>query len=205
MAKKSSTYKSAPSKSAPKKQQTQAAMKSNTYLKVINKSNYQQKVLNMIGFERYSRIFKKQNILNPFKTEGLKRDSLPELKLDFKKYVSKKITESIQNKDYESTDLKSLKKLPNFRKWTVKLIYELKKELERSKIHKIDKDKFDIKNLLNNYYGRIIVKEIVGDISENKRKMEDQEFIISENDLFKINESFKFLKLKKPKIAKRIA
>ena len=70
--------------------------------------NYQRKILNMIGFERYSRIFKFQNILQSFKNENLKRDSLPELKLEFKKYVSKKITEIIQNKDFESIELKTI-------------------------------------------------------------------------------------------------
>ena len=70
--------------------------------------NYQRKILNMIGFEHYSRIFKFQNILQSFKNENLKRDSLPELKLEFKKYVSKKITEIIQNKDFESIDLKTI-------------------------------------------------------------------------------------------------
>ena len=81
----------------------------------------------------------------------------------------------------------------------------MKKQLEKSKIYKIDKNKFDIRNILKNYYGRIIAKEIVGEISENKRIMEDQEFVISENDLFKIIDNFKFLKLERPKITKKIA
>ncbi|MHA1931058.1 MAG: hypothetical protein ACW96X_00870 [Promethearchaeota archaeon] len=176
----------------------------NTYLKVINNPNYEQKVLNMIGFERYSRIFKNQNILKSFRTENLKRESLPELKLDFKNFVSKKITEIIQNKDFESIDLKTIRQFPNFRKWTAKIILELKNQLEKSKIYKIDKNKFDIRNILKNYYGRIIAKEVVGDISENKKIIADQEVVISENELFKINDNFKFLKLERPKITKKI-
>ncbi|MHA2325680.1 MAG: hypothetical protein ACXACB_09785, partial [Promethearchaeota archaeon] len=63
----------------------------------------------------------------------------------------------------------------------------------------------DVQNLLKNYYGRIIVKEIIDYESNNKGKSKDSAIEVSENELSEIIENFKFLKLNEPKIAKKIA
>ncbi|MFX1305073.1 MAG: hypothetical protein ACFE9X_17085, partial [Promethearchaeota archaeon] len=73
-----------------------------TYLQIIDKPDHKNKVLRMIGFERYSKIFKKKNILQDFKMDDLKKNSLQELKLDLKKFITKKLAELIENKEFES-------------------------------------------------------------------------------------------------------
>jgi hypothetical protein len=176
-----------------------------TYLKLSEKPENSQKILRMIGFKRYSKIFSKRTALQSFKLGNLKRESLQELKLDFKKFVSKKLTEIIQNKEYESINIRTLRSFPTFRKWTVKVILELKKQLESITIYEIAKKKYDVQNLLKNYYGRIIVKEIIDYESNNKGKSKDSAIEVSENELSEIIENFKFLKLNEPKIAKKIA
>jgi hypothetical protein len=177
----------------------------NTYLKIVSKPKSQQKILNMIGFERYSGVFKSRTALQPFKNDNLKRESLQELKLDLKKYVSEKLTEIIKKKELNLINIKVLRTIPTFRKWTAKIIYELKKQLENSLIYKVDKDKFNIKNLFNNYYGRIIVNDIVEEKLKDKISRKEVDPVISEKDLVKIMDNFKFLKLNKPKITKKIA
>jgi hypothetical protein len=159
----------------------------------------------MIGFERYSGVFKSRTALQPFKNDNLKRESLQELKLDLKKYVSEKLTEIIKKKELNLINIKVLRTIPTFRKWTAKIIYELKKQLENSLIYKVDKDKFNIKNLFNNYYGRIIVNDIVEEKLKDKISRKEVDPVISEKDLVKIMDNFKFLKLNKPKITKKIA
>ncbi|MFX1419554.1 MAG: hypothetical protein ACFE9N_11600 [Promethearchaeota archaeon] len=167
-----------------------------TYLRVINKPNYKEKVLKMIGFDRYSQIFTKRTILQDFKVDDLKRSSLQELKHDLKKIISKKLSYLIKNKEFDAIDSKILKKFPKFRKWTLKLIYELKKQLIDCKIIQLDENSYNIQNLLDNYYGEIIIKNALNANSNNN----NLKSVISEDELAKILENFNFLKLSPPKI-----
>ncbi len=177
--------------------QTKIAKELNgTYLRVITKANYKDKVLKMISFDQYSQIFTKRTIFQKFLMDDLKRVSLQELKLDLKKYISKKIANLIKNQEYSTIDLKYLKKFPKFRKWSLKLIHELKKQLIQSKIYQIGEKSYDIRNLIENYYGEIIVKNVLNQNSANKRLNS----VISEDELSKILENFNYLKLKTPKV-----
>ena len=175
----------------------------NTYLKVIATPKYEQKVLRMIGFERYSQIFNNSTKIQPFKKDNLKRGSLQELKLDLKKFVSKKLAELIDKKDFASINLKSLRKFPSFKNWNIKIIYELKNQLEKCKIYKKSEESFDITNLIDNYYGRIIAKEVVNEKILNNNNIKGQSVLISEREFSKINESFKYLNLSEPKIVEK--
>ncbi|MFX1279026.1 MAG: hypothetical protein ACFFA3_06380 [Promethearchaeota archaeon] len=166
----------------------------NTYLKVIQSSDYKEKVLRMIGFTRYSKFFHNPSEMNKFRDNNLKRESLQELKLDLKKFVSKKLTETIKNKEFENINIKILKKFPTFKKFTAKVILELKNQLEGIRIIKIDDNQFDIRDLNNNYYGRLIAEDLLKNKSEN---------IINTTECTKLLENFKFLGLKKPKISKK--
>ena len=169
------------------------------YLKVINKPNYKQKVLRMIGFERYCEIFTKRTALQQFTLDNLKRNSLQELKLDLKKLISEKLAELIKSKDFEGLNLKILRKLPKFKKWTAKLIYELKEQLEDCKIYQTGKKSYDIHSILKNYYGEIIVGNALNvDIIKNKPKS-----LISDSELSKILENFNFLNLNPPQIIEK--
>ncbi|UCC21186.1 MAG: hypothetical protein JSV62_07895 [Promethearchaeota archaeon] len=170
-----------------------------TYLRMINKPNYKDKVLKMIGFERYSQIFTKKTTLQDFRGDDLKRTSLQELKHDFKKKISKKLSDLIKNQEFDAIDLKILKKFPKFRKWTLKLIYELKKQLLNCEIFQIDDNSYNIQNLIDNYYGEIIVQSALNANSKNN-KLDN---VISKEDLAKILENFNFLKLTIPKIIKK--
>ncbi|MFW9822484.1 MAG: hypothetical protein ACFFE4_06095 [Candidatus Thorarchaeota archaeon] len=169
-----------------------------TYLKVLNTPNYERKVLKMIGFEHYSEIFKTRTALQTFKTENLKRESLQELKLDLKKFVSDKLTEILKKKEYDQIDIKVLRSFPTFRKWTLKIIYELKKQLEKTEVYRVNNDSIDITNLLNNYYGRIITKDVI-------EKGSPDQNMISIDKYSKILENFRFLKLKIPKIKNAVS
>ncbi|MFX1501168.1 MAG: hypothetical protein ACFFDH_09425 [Promethearchaeota archaeon] len=171
-----------------------------TYLRIINTSNYKNKVLKMIGFDRYLQIFTKRTILQDFRTDDLKRASLQELKYDLKKCISKKLGNLIKNQDFNAIDVKVLKKFPKFKKWTLKLIYELKDQLIRCKIYQIGEKSYNIQNLLENYYGEIIIRNALNINSNNKRL----NTVISDGELLKIFENFKFLKLNPPKIIEKI-
>ncbi len=169
------------------------------YLNVINNTNYRDKILRLIGFERYSEIFKKRTILQQFKLGDLKRNSLQELKRDFKKFILQKLADLIKSKNFEEIDLKILRRFPKFKKLTLKLIYELRKQLIECKIYQIGKESYDIQNLFENYYGEIIIRNALNVISSQKRL----NTIISEDDLSKILENFNYLKLKTPKIIEK--
>jgi hypothetical protein len=138
-----------------------------TYLRIINMPNYKQNVLKMIGFDRYSQIFTKRTILQDFLMDDLKRTSLQELKFDFKKDIAKQISGLIKNKEFNVIDLRVLKKFPKFKKWTLKLIYELKKQLIRCEICQIGENSYNIQELLNNYYGEILVRNALNVGSNN--------------------------------------
>ena len=170
-----------------------------TYLRIINKPNYKEKVLKMISFDQYSQIFTKRTIMQNFRIDDLKRTSLQELKLDLKKYISKKIAELIKKQEFNSIDLKIIKKFPKFRKWTLKLIYELKNQLINCKIYQTGEKSYNIQSLFENYYGEIIVRSALNLNSENKRL----NTVISDDELSKIFENFKFLKLHPPKIIEK--
>ena len=173
------------------------------YLKVITTPRYEQKVLRMIGFERYSKIFKNSMKIQPFKKDDLKRDSLQELKLDLKKFISKILAELIDKKEFESINLKVLKNFPSFKNWTIKIISELKNQLEKCTIYKKSEKTFDIQNLIDNYYGRIIAKEVVSDKLPDNDYIKGQSILISEIELSKIVENFKYLKLNDPKVVEK--
>ena len=175
----------------------------NTYLKVITTPNYEQKVLRMIGFERYSQIFKSNMITQPFKKDSLKRDSLQELKLDLKKFISKKLAELIDKKEFASIKLKILKSFPSLKNWTIKIISELKSQLEKCKIYKNSEKSFDIQNLIDNYYGRILAKEAVPDKLPKNGNIKGQSLLISDVELSKIIENFKYLNLNAPKVVEK--
>jgi len=175
----------------------------NTYLKVITTPRYEQKVLRMIGFERHSQIFKNSMITHPFKKDSLKRDSLQELKLDLKKFISKKLTELIDKKDFASINLKILKTFPSFKNWTIKIISELKNQLEKCKIYKNCENTFDIRSLIDNYYGRIIANEAVPDKLPKNDHIKGQSVLISDVELSKIIENFKYLNLNVPKVVEK--
>ncbi len=172
-----------------------------TYLRLIDKPNYKEKVLKMIGFDRYSQIFTKRTILQQFLMDDFKRTSLQELKLDFKKKIAKQISILIRKEEFNTIDLKVLKKFPKFKKLTLKLIYELKKRLIRCEIYQVGENSYNIQNLLKNYYGEILVRNALN-IDSNRKKPGT---IISDDDLSKILENFNFLKLEKPKIIDKTA
>lgn len=135
-------------------------------------------------------------MMQNFRIDDLKRTSLQELKLDLKKYISKKIAELIKSQEFNSIDLKKLKKFPKFRKWTLKLIHELKNQLIDCKIYQTGEKSYNIQSLIENYYGEIIVRSALNLDSENKRL----NTVISDDELLKIFENFEFLKLHLPKI-----
>ncbi|MFX1390902.1 MAG: hypothetical protein ACFE9Z_12630 [Promethearchaeota archaeon] len=169
------------------------------YLKIIDKSNYKNKVLKMIGFDRYSTIFTKRTELLDFKHGNLKKGSLNEVKFDLKKSVSQKLIELIKQKDFKGINLRILKGFPTFKKITLKLIYELKKQLETCGVFQVGEKLYDIKNLIENHYGEIIINKTL-QINSNMNKSKS---IVSDIELQKIFENFKFLKIKLPKIIKK--
>jgi hypothetical protein len=170
-----------------------------TYLKIIGKPNYKKKVLKMIGFDRYSQIFTKRTILQEFLNDDLKRTSLQELKLDLKKTIAKQLSNLIKKQDFTVINLKVLKKFPKFKKWTLKLIYELKKRLIACKIYQVGEKSYNIQDIVSNHYGEIIVRNALNANSINKKL----NTVISEDDLSKILENFNFLKLNPPKIIEK--
>ncbi len=170
-----------------------------TYLRIINKPNYKKKVQKMIGFDRYSQIFTKRTILQEFLNGDLKRTSLQELKLDLKKTIAKQLASLIKKQEFKVINLQVLKKFPKFKQWTLKLIYELKKQLIACKIYQVGEKSYNIQDIVSNHYGELIVRNALNANSINKRL----NTVISEDDLSKILENFNFLKLNPPKIVER--
>ncbi|MFX0023512.1 MAG: hypothetical protein ACFE9S_14395 [Candidatus Hermodarchaeota archaeon] len=172
-----------------------------TYLRIIDKSNYKKKVLRMIGFDRYSQIFTKRTILQDFLLDDLKRTSLQELKLDLKKAIAKDLAGLIKKQEFGIINLKNLKSFPKYKKWTLKIIYELKEQLNKCQIYHLGDNSYNIKDIMTNYYGEIIVRNALDADSNNlKRKT-----VISEDDLSKILKNFTFLNLNPPKIIEKTA
>ena len=173
-----------------------------TYLKIIQKPNYKKKVLRIIGFERHSKIFTDPSYLSGFRSNSLKKQSLQELKLDFKKFVSLKLSELIKSNQLELINLKSLKRFPTFKKWSVKVIYMLRQELLKCKIYKINNTSYDIHELSDNYYGIMILNHIEKASSSQILSKSKGKFIVSDKGFEDLLDNFKMLKLDPPKVKK---
>lgn len=173
-----------------------------TYLKIIQKPNYKKKVLRIIGFDRHSKIFTDPSYLTGFKSNSLKKQSLQELKLDFKKFVSLKLSEIIKSNQLELINLKSLKKFPTFKKWSVKVIYMLRQELLKCKIYKINDASYDIHELSNNYYGIMILNHLEKASSSQILSKSRYKFIVSDKVIEDLLDNFKMLKLDPPRVIK---
>jgi len=173
-----------------------------TYLKIIQKPNYKKKVLRIIGFERHSKIFTDPSYLTGFKSNSLKKQSLQELKLDFKKFVSLKLSELIKSNQLELINLKSLKRFPTFKKWSVKVIYMLRQELLKCKIYKINDTSYDIHELSYNYYGTMILNHIEKASNSQILSKSQGKFIISDKGFEDLLDNFKMLKLDPPRAIK---
>jgi len=173
-----------------------------TYLKIIQKPNYKKKVLRIIGFERHSKIFTDPSYLTGFKSNSLKKQSLQELKLDFKKFVSLKLSGLIKSNQLELINLKSLKKFPTFKKWSVKVIYMLRQELLKCKIYKINDTSYDIHELSYNYYGTMILNHIEKASNSQILSKSQGKFIISDKGFEYLLDNFKMLKLDPPRAIK---
>jgi len=173
-----------------------------TYLKIIKTPNYKKKVLRIIGFERHSKIFTNPSYINGFKTNSLIKQSLHELKLDFKKFVSLKLSELIKNNQLESIDIKSLKRFPTFKKWTIKIIYLLKQQLLQCKIYKINDTSYDIHELSKNYYGKMILNHTEKGSSSQILSKAQGKFVVTDKCYENLLDNYKLLKLDTPKVIK---
>ena len=173
-----------------------------TYLKIIQKPNYKSKVLRIIGFERHSKIFTNPSYLNGFKSNSLKKQSLQELKLDFKKFVSLKLNELIKNNQFNSINLKILKEFPSFKKWTVKVIYMLKQQLLNCKIYKINDGSYDIHEFSNNYYGKMILDHTEKTSNSQILSKAQGKFVVTEKCFENLLDNFKMLKLEPSNVIK---
>ncbi|TXT63995.1 MAG: hypothetical protein BAJALOKI3v1_280033 [Promethearchaeota archaeon] len=172
------------------------------YQKIRNQSHSENKILNLIGFKRYKTIFRDENTVLEFSKTPLNRDCLQELRYDFKKFITAKLIDSIKNKKYHEINLKNLKSFPEFKKWTLKIIYDLKDELENSKIIKIKNGLYDISDLMRNEYGKKIVDalEIIKvEKVKNNKKMQGK-FLITIEDLEKILKNLEFLRIDNPEV-----
>ena len=171
-----------------------------TYLKIIEKPNYKYKVLRIIGFQRHSQIFVNSSHINGFKTNSLIKQSLQELKLDFKKFVSLKLSELIKSNQLELIDIKALKQFPTFKKWTVKVIYMLKQQLLNCNIYKINDSSYDLHGLSKNYYGKMIINH-TEKVSNSQILTKTQgKFVVTNKCFENLLDDFKMLKLDPPKV-----
>jgi hypothetical protein len=173
-----------------------------TYLKIIQKPNYKKKVLRIIGFERHSKIFTDPSYLKGFQSNSLQKQSLQELKLDFKKFVSLKLSELIKSNQLELIDIKALKKFPTFKKWTVKVIYMLKQQLLNCKIYKINNSSYDIHELSNNYYGKMILNHTEKVSDSQILSKASGKFVVTDKCFEDLSDNFKMLKLDPPQVIK---
>jgi hypothetical protein len=170
------------------------------YLSVLEKPDHKKKVLRMIGFNRYSKIFFKHDKLNKFKRDSLKRESLQILKIDLKNEIGKVLTRLIKNEFYNDINLNELKKYPIFRKWTLKIIMELKKRLECSRIYKEVDNRYDVHEFADNYYGKIILEDLAENGAEIDYDSEQNKVLIEESSLKQLIENHELLKINPPKI-----
>ncbi len=170
------------------------------YQKLITKKGNKNKILMMLGFEHYASIFKKKHVLNNFKKKSLIRNNLEELRLDFKNFIVKKLIEFVKKGDFHAINIKNLKRFYSFRKFTIKIINELKIDLENKKIIKLKNNKYDITQLNHNYYGNIIIEKSLNTKISTNKDGEGQKIVVTQEDLNNILENFSFLKLKPPPI-----
>ena len=173
-----------------------------TYIKIIQKPNYKNKVLRIIGFERHSKIFTTTSVLKGFETNTLKKQSLQELKLDFKKFISLKLSEIIKSNRLGLIDIKELKQFPTFKKWTVKVIYMLKQQLLNCKIYKINDSSYDIHELSKNYYGKMILNHTEKVSNSQILSKTRGKFVITDKGYGNLVDDFKMLKLDPPTVIK---
>ena len=96
--------------------------------------------------------------------------------------------------------VKILKSIPTFKNWTTKIIFELKEQLEKCMIYQTDDTTYDIHSLMENYYGKILTKDAVMNRIPKTGQKDNQKVLISDTELSKIMENFKYLKLNKPKV-----
>ena len=158
--------------------------------------------MRIIGFERHSKIFTNPSYLNGFKSNSLIKQSLQELKLDFKKFVSLKLSELIKSNKLESIDIKSLKRFPTFKKWTFKVIYMLKQQLLNCKIYKINDSSYDIHELSKNYYGKMILSHIEKVSNSLILFKAPGKFVVTDECFENLLDNFKMLKLDPPNVIK---
>ncbi|TFG21363.1 MAG: hypothetical protein EU529_13635 [Promethearchaeota archaeon] len=168
------------------------------YLKIVDKEKNRQKVLDLIGFKHYFEIFNKRIALQKFKIGNLKRNSLQELKVDLKNFVVEEIVKIVKQKRFNQINIKKLKEFPAFKNLSLKIIQLLKDELEECKIYKIEASKYDITELLENYYGKKIVEG-----SEITILNDEKMSLVSTEDLKKLLSNFSFLKIDNPEITHR--
>ncbi len=173
-----------------------------TYLKIIQKPNYKNKVLRIIGFERHSKIFTDPSYLKGFKSNSLKKQSLQELKLDFKKFVSLKLSELIKSNQLELINIKALKQFPTFKKWSVKVIYMLKQELLNCKLYKNNDTSYDIHELSKNYYGKMLLNHTEKVSDSQILSKAPGKFIVTDKCFENLLDNFKMLKLDPPNVIK---
>ncbi len=174
-----------------------------TYLKIIQRPNYKNKVLRIIGFERHSKIFTDPSYLTGFKSNSLKKQSLQELKLDFKKFVSLKLSDLIKSNQLELINIKALKQFPTFKKWTVKVIYVLKQHLLKCKIYKINDTSYDIHEFSKNYYGKMILNHTEKVSNSQILSKAPGKFVVNDKCYKNLLDNFKMLKLDSPKLVKK--
>ncbi|MBD3211471.1 MAG: hypothetical protein GF311_02600 [Candidatus Lokiarchaeota archaeon] len=172
------------------------------YLKIRNQSHSENKILNLIGFKQYKTIFRDENTLLEFSKTPLNRDCLQELRYDFKKFITAKLINVIKNKKYHEINLNILKSFPEFKKWTLKIIYDLKNELENSQIIKVTKGLYDISDLIRNKYGKKIVDalDIIRITLDKKNRKMQEKFLITTEDLEKILKNLEFLRIHNPEV-----
>ena len=173
-----------------------------TYLNLIKRPNYKDKVLRIIGFDRHSKIFTNPSYLNPFRSNSLKKQSLSELKLDFKKFVSLKLSELIKTNQLDSIDLKALKSFPTFKRWAVKVIYMLKQQLEDCKVCRMLDGSYNIYEFSENYYGKMIINHTEKVSNSQILSKTPGKFLVTEKCFENILEQFEMLKLDPPKVIK---
>jgi len=173
-----------------------------TYLKIIQKPNYKKKVLRIIGFERHSKIFTDPSYLTGFRSNSLQKQSLQELKLDFKRFVSLKLSELIKSNQLELINIKSLKRFPTFKKWSVKVIYMLKQELLNCKLYKNNDTSYDIHELSKNYYGKMLLNHTEKVSNSQILSKSPGKFIVTDKCFENLLDNFKMLKLGPPNVIK---
>jgi len=172
------------------------------YLDLIKKKDYKNKVLNLIGFHRFQKIFTQKSPLKAFKKRSLKEKSLTQLKHELKKYISQELIELIKTKKYSHINLEILKQFPEFTKWTKKIIFDLKQELLTCRLIQNEENLINLSELASSQYGRIIIQESNVDLIKDSKGGKKSTYLINPKELDKIYECFSYLNLEKPTLIK---